>query len=846
MQIMKKHLLTMAAALLAANAMAQYSEDTALELKGGSNDWTLESAGGYAYWYYEPEENTLLTATPSAGYISAYTYEGEGETAYQLQLRGVRTDATTDVFYLEKGRTYYFMAGGNDTGTLDVGTETGGNIGKGFTADAPMPVVVGEEAYMGTSIVGGGNLTSYAKYTATEDGVLQLNLTTSVQVSVDGGAATWAESVSSNQYVYKFSVENGREYALTFTHYGPFIMTAEMTHPVEGSLDMPFTLAEGDNELPAAYGDYWYTFTNDKTGYGVISGEGGLGTEVKVYNNKYSIESGQTYARSETGSYDVRFELPYTGTTYYVCVTRGMTASEPSTFDFAVEEYKEGEQESNPIVLTDLTQPVTTANAGGTTYYAVDVPAGEHKFLNVEATSAIANTATTVAVYMAGNSYSAVSGNTAVRAEVSGGTTGQRYIIRWTSQETSPITFTATLDDIRQGDLISDPIVAKLGTNTIDADGTRYYKYVPTKDCKLVLTAEAVETGVTFSLYTYGYQQPLTATKNGSAYSLSATAGTEYYIQIDNAVAGDEFTLAEEEFEQGETRDNPVVVEDGKFTFGTETYGDYWLQYTADKDGVLVIDSDVPYNYTERMLYGKATDSYLSDMVMSVFDGNESTQRYRAEVIASAGDVFLVNLKMAAPHTDNVVTFTIRDFEAGETAATAIELTEGESVTVPEVSRNTPMWYKATLPEGKVTFTADNFIGGYWYQGLESTSGAGESFSFVYDSYDNETYKTYYVYTKDITVAGEYYMMIDNCYGNTTMTFTTGGISGISGVETGSSVSLSGNSLNVKAADAAVKVYTVSGAQVVNERVSGNASFSLEPGVYIVKVNNTVKKIIVR
>lgn len=85
---MKKHLLTMAAALLAANAMAQYSEDTALELKGGSNDWTLESAGGYAYWYYEPEENTLLTATPSAGYISAYTYEGEGETAYQLQLRG--------------------------------------------------------------------------------------------------------------------------------------------------------------------------------------------------------------------------------------------------------------------------------------------------------------------------------------------------------------------------------------------------------------------------------------------------------------------------------------------------------------------------------------------------------------------------------------------------------------------------------------------------------------------------------------------------------------------------------------------------------------------------------------
>ena len=840
-------------AAMSATAVAQTSIDTALEVQEGWNEWTPDPGQSVvtAYWKYTAVENTLLTVNYDTGiYITAVALDGNGN---QVSVSGAQESYVETHYAVLAGETIYLTASLYDgnKGSFTAKMTPDANLGKGLAETDPMPVDTAKTVFMGDPYAGYGTQTTYAVYTADKDGLLVMTSPTSVgSITVDGIIGLKFEPTfeidRGSQSRCKMPVEKGKTYEITFTNYGPFVFTATTEDADAGSLYRPFTLVEGDNAVPAEAGDYYYIYTNDKTGYGVISGEGGLGTEVKVYNNKYSIESGQTYARSETGSYDVRFELPYTGTTYYVCVTRGMTASEPSTFDFAIEEYKEGEQESNPIVLTDLTQPVTTANAGGTTYYAVDVPAGDHKFLNVEATSAIANTATTVAVYMAGNSYSAVSGNTAVRAEVSGGTTGQRYIIRWTSQETSPITFTATLDDIRQGDLISDPIVAKLGTNTIDADGTRYYKYVPTKDCKLVLTAEAVETEVTFSLYTYGYQQPLTATKNGSAYSLSATAGTEYYIQIDNAVTGDEFTLAEEEFEQGETRDNPVVVEDGKFTFGTETYGDYWLQYTADKDGVLVIDSDVPYNYTERMLYGKATDSYLSDMVMSVFDGNESTQRYRAEVIASAGDVFLVNLKMAAPHTDNVVTFTIRDFEAGETAATAIELTEGESVTVPEVSRNTPMWYKATLPEGKVTFTADNFIGGYWYQGLESTSGAGESFSFVYDSYDNETYKTYYVYTKDITVAGEYYMMIDNCYGNTTMTFTTGGISGISGVETGSSVSLSGNSLNVKAADAAVKVYTVSGAQVVNERVSGNASFSLEPGVYIVKVNNTVKKIIVR
>lgn len=35
MLIMKKHLLTVLAALFAVTAMAQYSEETALELKGG-------------------------------------------------------------------------------------------------------------------------------------------------------------------------------------------------------------------------------------------------------------------------------------------------------------------------------------------------------------------------------------------------------------------------------------------------------------------------------------------------------------------------------------------------------------------------------------------------------------------------------------------------------------------------------------------------------------------------------------------------------------------------------------------------------------------------------------------
>lgn len=842
---MKKLLLLFLTAVFAVTAMAQTSEETALELQVGENSWTLDAPGGYAYWYYTPDGNTLLTLTPSAGYVSVYTYDGEGDAATQVSLRGVYRSSSISTYSLESGRTYYVLAGGSDTGTLTAEMATGENIGKGLSADNPMPIVVGEEAYIGSSIVAGSNLTSYAKYTATEDGVLQLTLTTYVQVSVNGGAPTYAESVSSSEYVYKFPVENGQTYELTFTHYGPFILTAEVTHPVEGTLDMPFTLVEGDNELPAKDGEYWYTFTNTSTGYGVINGGEGLRAQVKVYNNKANIDYEQTYAESLPGSFDVRFELPYPGTTYYISVNRGMSVDQPSTLTFAVEDYKQGEKEDNPIVLESLPATETTSNAGGTYYYAVDVPAGEHKFLNVEALSEITNTATSVAVYAQGNSYNATSGNASVRAEVNGGTSGQRYIIRWTSSEPSTIEFTASFEDIKKGDLISDPLDARVGTNTIDADGTRYYKYTPTKNCKLVFVG-TIEMKVSFLIYNYGYPNPVTASQSGSEYSISATAGTEYYIQIDNAKAGDEFTLAEAEFEQGETRDNPIIVEDGKFTFGSETYGDYWLQYTADRAGKLVIKCDVPYNNTEKMQYGKSTDNYLSNMVMSSYDGSSSTTVYGAEVNAATGDVFLVNLKMAAPHEGCEVTFEIMDFEAGEAASTAIELTEDVAVVVPSVSRTAPVWYKVSLPEAcKVTIIADNYVSGYWYQGLVSTTGSGEYMTFNY-SYDEETYVTTYTFTKEVAAAGDYYIMIDQCYGNTNMTLSVDTSSGIGSVDAGTAISLDGNTLNINVDNADVRVYTLSGAAVVSEKVSGNASFSLDKGIYIVKINNTVKKVIVR
>lgn len=842
---MKKLLLMFLTAVFAVTAMAQTSMETALDLTEGENSYEVGEANTPAYWKYTAEKDILLLISGNSS--TTITVTDEAPDGTQTTMYGAQMAYPQKAYIAYEGHTLYISVqsySGTSVGftaSFDADASFGGS-----SQDAPMTIVTDGSRMVYGDVYSNSSSYSYATYTADSDGVLVLTATGYVSYTVEGGASGTFEHTN-GAYEASLTVRSGQTYNITLSGYGAFVLTAEMTHPTEGSFEMPFEMQEGDNTVPASHGEYWYTYTNTKTGYGVISSDNTLnGGSIKVYNSASNVQNGQVYAQVE-GGYNLRFEMPSVGTTYYICITKVESSTDDETFTFTAEDYQPGDQESNPIVIEQLPATgISTEAVGGTRYYAVNIPAGEHKFLNVAATSDIENESTTVAVYTEGNSYSATTGNSSVRAEVNGGEAGRRYIIRWISQESTPIIFDVSLEDINPGDLISEPIEASLGTNTIDAAGTRYYTYTPTKNCKLVLTTERIETTASFYIFNYGGYPPVTASNDGAEYTLSVTEGTQYYIQLDNAEAGETFTLAEADFEQGESRDNPIIVDNGTFTFGPETYVDYWLQYTADRDGKLVIECDVPYNYTERMQYGKSTDNYLSDMVMSSYDGSSSTTVYGAEVNAAEGDVFLVNLKMTSPHDGCKVTFKIRDFEAGEAASTAIELQKDETVSVPSVSRTAPMWYKVSLPEAsKVTITADNFVSGYWYQGLESTTSSGEYMTFNYD-YNEETYVTTYTFTKDVTVAGDYYIMIDQCYGNTNMTLSVETSSGIGSVETSSAISLNGNTLNVNVDNADVRVYTLSGATVVSEKVSGSASFSLDKGIYIVKINNTVKKVIVK
>lgn len=842
---MKKLLLLLLTAVFAVTAMAQTSIETALDLQEGANSHDYD--GSPVYWKYTPptgQGDRLLLISADGSTSITVTDEGPDGTT---TMYGAQMAYPQKAYIAYEGHTLYISAqvyNGTSVG-FTASFDENAHIG-GLSQDDPLAIVTDGSNMVFGDMYSSNMSYSYATYTADSDGVLVMSASGYVSYSVEGGASG-SFQYTNGSYSASLTVRSGQKYNITFSGYGAFVLTAEMTHPTEGSLEMPFEIQEGDNTVPARFGEYWYTYTNTKTGYGVISSDNTLsGGSIKVYSSTYDITYGNVYAQVIDG-YNLRFEMPSVGTTYYICITKVEASATDETFTFTAEDYQPGDLESNPIVIEQLPATgISTEAVGGTKYYAVNVPAGDHKLLNVEAQSEITNTATSVAVYVQGNSYNATSGNASVRAEVNGGTSGQRYIIRWTSQETQPIEFTVSLEDIKKGDLISNPIEAVLGPNKIDADGTRYYTYTPTKNCKLVLTTPKIETTASFSVYSYGYS-PVTASNSGNVYSLSVTEGTQYYIQLSNAAVGEEFTLAEAEFEQGETRDKPIIVEDGTFILGTEVYGDYWLQYTVEKDGVLVITCDVPFNTTDQVLYGKASDSYLSLIGQITLEDEEDKTIYGVETSVSAGDVYLVNLKLKSQYAGNKVTFTVRDPEVGETIDNPITLVPGQAVEIPAPSRTKPVWCKATLSEGDVKIESNYSLTGMFFEGEEAAKNNNGTYIYFYD-WDPSDYTPldFYTWTSSIVNAGDYYFKFEQGSAGTTLTLSGTATSIDNVAAEGTAISLDGNTLNINVDNADVRVYTLSGAAVVSEKVSGNASFSLDKGIYIVKINNTVKKVIVR
>lgn len=822
---MKHHLLILPfVCMLASNGMAQNTTDTAIDAVIGENKYTITGEQSQTvYWKFTADKNYVATVTPltgSAPTVGVLSDDGNTSEAELTTMQGASFNYPTYVYPFKKGTTYYVSSTTlGETGFV-LNVEEDDNISGGVSSDSPAEIVTGKYTFLGnpfSTSYSGYNV--YASYKATEDGQLVLSSTSYMNTSVNG--TTYYGEYASNCYQIKVSVAKDTEYQITFNNvYSPLYVGASVEHPTPGSVDMPFEGKNGENTVPTSYGKYYYSYTPQTTGFLTVSSDNDLpGGTVSIYNSK---TASSPLATSEQGSYNVRTEVAYTGSTYYIVVDKIDDTETEQTFNIAMEDYKAGEKESNPIALDELPSTQTLEAATGTYYYSVSVPANTNKLLTVNASNSVGQY-TYVSIYPAGESWSGVTGTNYAECSVNN-SYDRTYIIRWTANETSPITFTVAYKDVKAGDLITNPITAVSGNNVLESDGTVYYTYTATRSGKLSIELSDPTMSVEFPRGTDTWSGTYDALVSGITYSVEATQGTAYLITIKNAKANESFNLTETDFGQGEVKDNPIVVESNTYTLGKDQ-NNLWLKYTATSNCQLTIDCDAEYNGTNQVEYGKENE-YMTGMVSTKTDGSNYETYFHGTKVMKAGEAILVHVKLSGNVEGCKVTFAEGEVPQGLSVDNPLTINVGETITVPAGSE---VWLKANLTKGTNTFKTDTYNRTFLYNNETDAANGTNSEYINYDTfYDpNDNYKLTATYTKTVDEDQTVYFQFVQANYAFTFTFESDG------------TSTAINDFNVNTNNK-TEVYSING-QKVADTTSG-----LKSGIYVVRANGKTKKIVIK
>ena len=825
---MRKVLLFATALCLSSVAMAQTSIQSALNAQKGQNTFKVESSEAKnTYWKFTADKNYLAKVSPLSGSSNVPTVFTSVEGTDSLTLGGAGLKYPSKAYALEKGKTYYFVMNMTGESGFNLDLSEMASYGKGLSQEDPVELKVGEELFLGDPLGAQyANTTAYVTYTAEKTAQLQLSFSSYLSGATVNGNYTSAQyDQATGGYVLKVSVEKGQTYTIALNLQGSVVANSKLVEVKAGSLEMPFALNEGENKVPAEMGDYYFTYTPTKTGYLNISSDAVLaGGQVKVYSSLSNITYQQVAASSEAGTYNVRVEIPYTGSTYYIVVNKLQDSAAEDVIKAEMQEYQPGETVNTAFELTNLPAEKTLPSAKGTYYYKLTVPANTDKFVTVE-TGANLDAATSILFYNQQNGeYGAATVKDGLlKTYVGGNSYDITYILKVTANEDNPLAFKVSYLDVEKGSLVTNPAEAVVGDNEITVEGTEYFKYTATKNGKLNVEVEPGVT-VSFPRGTGQWDGEYTAINKGTDFFIEATAGTTYLIKVSGAEVGTTIYLEEKEFSAGESRTNPIVMEDDEYTLTKAGAADLWLQYNVTEDGVLDFACDHGYNGgSDRIEIIKNDEPYGTTMMGTEIVGNVSTTVYKGKVTVSKGDKLYIHCVIAGTVTGSKIKFTKHQAQPGETATNPLVITAGKTITVNGASRSTPVWLKASLPAGKTTFRLNGYLMTYLYNSLEDAK-KGTNAEEVRVNYVQAPDGSYiYEFDKEMAAAGDVYFQFVDSYGATDFTWLSDPSTGIWGIEA--------------AGDSKVSIFKMDGTQV--NQISGN-------GVYIIKSNGKTKKVVIK
>lgn len=822
---MRKTLLIAAALCLSASAMAQTFERP-LSVSQGNNLYSAPQ-GGNVYWVFKADQDYIATVGNYDGGEHPSVALLKDGAAKPTNIGGTFTpDYDGKIYAFEKGKTYYFIL--NAAGAAELGftlkLEATKNVGKGLTEADPLEIKLGETQVIGNpALEGTGSINSYATYKAEKDGQLQIKTEQNVYKATVNGTVISAVTENGKK-IFKIKTEKGQVYNINFQLSIPVvIITSEVVDVKEGSFDMPYVLKEGENTIPAEAGKYYFSYALTKKGYlNITSKEKIEGGKLSVYRNQFNAKS-ETNAvvESATGTFDVRTEIASTYGTYYIVVNKTTKTETPSTFKMQMEDYQAGETADTaiPVTVSETAKAITLPGAKGKYFYTFTVPANTKKLLTVESPAAL-NEGTSAYVNTREGTYGATYMEYQIIKRDVNSTNEQKYYLVVTSNEATPLTLNIKYADVEKGSLITEPKEAVLGSNTIDFNGTEYYTYKATSNCKLAVTVEDGVT-VTFPKDISGYGS-YDASLKGNTYSIQATAGMIYYFVFKNVKKGSTFTLAETKFNAGEVRETPIVMTGDSYTLG-ENASNLWLKYDVTETGVIEFSCDAPFAWTTSIGIAKNNGEGTVSMADNIQDESTLDQVdparlnvYHAVFSAKQGDALYIQVNIEGDATGKKLTLTQRASKPGETIDNPIELKKGETLDVSKASLNNPIWVKARLTVGKNEF--QNVDGGnFTPQQFCRLEDDGITYSGMPITWEGNSF------IKEKTKEEDFIFMISYAEGKAKVKFVDDNTSGISNIEL--------------VPDSAPGIYTINGTKI--NSITGS-------GVYIIKSNGKTKKVVIK
>ena len=823
---MRKTLLIAAALCLAATTATAQEFANPLTPTEGNNSYQVESPGTI-YWKFVADADYIATfGQYGSSDVPMVAFESNGKPSY---INGVTaSDWVTKIFALEKGKTYYFTINAEAKGEVgfSLKLDKTENLGAGLTTDKPVEIKLGATQVLGNPCYpedSWDDTKVYTTYKAEKDGQLQIKTEQYVTSANVNGTAVSAETVNDKR-VFKINTEAGKTYAINFTLGIPFfVATSEVVEVKEGAIDMPYVMKEGENSIPAEAGKYFFTYKPEKTGYlNITSDAESAGNKLSIYKNKIHATNGNNaVGQSADGSYNVRAEIESNYYTYYIVVDKTTATAKAETFNVKMESYQPGETAGTaiPVNVSETATAITLPGAKGKYFYTFTVPANTKKLLTVESPAALSE-GTSAYVNTSDGTYGATKMEYQIIKRDVNSTREQKYYLVVTSNESAPLTLNIRYADVEKGSLITEPKDAVLGSNTIDFNGTEYYTYEATSNCKLAVTVEDGVT-VTFPKDTSGYGS-YDVSQKGNTYSIQATSGDVYYIVLKNVKAATTFTLAEAKFDAGEVRENPIVMTGDTYTLGKNA-SNLWLKYDVTETGVIEFSCDAPYSWSNNIGIvkndGKAPVS-MADQIQdeSTLDQADPARLniYHAVFTAKKGDALYIQVNIEGDATGKKLTLTQRASKPGETIDNPIELKKGETLDVSKASLNNPIWVKARLAKGKNEFK--NAGNGYFTpQKSCRLSGDGISYDGSAIQWTDDSF------IEDATEEKDFIFMVSYAEGRAKVKFVDNNTDGISHIEL--------------VPDSAPAIYTINGTKI--NSITGS-------GVYIIKSNGKTKKVVIK